>query len=54
MENLITIVEEIKASDHLDPASPNAIFVHCSCMDFHGEKTTAFCSPTLKTFQKKK
>jgi hypothetical protein len=23
-------------------------------MDFHGEKTTAFCSPTLKTFQKKK
>ncbi len=44
---------EAKASGYLDPASPTAIFVHYSCMNFHEEKKPMLCS-TLKTFEKKK
>lgn len=44
---------EAKAAGYLDPASPTAIFVHYSCMDFHEEKKPMLCS-TLKTFEKKK
>lgn len=44
---------ETKAAGYLDPASPTAIFVHYSCMDFHEEKKPMLCS-TLKTFEKKK
>ena len=35
---------EAKASGYLDPASPTAIFVHYSCMNFHEEKKPMLCS----------